>query len=201
MRLLFTVLVVVWMAPPAQAQWVVTPYLGGNVAGDVEFRRGGPGASLGYIGGRLGFELDLQRYQHFFKDSEIFPLDPAAPPNCTPAVSRGRPCTDINTDALGFMGNVVVPVRASGSSKWRPYATAGLGVIRAWTNEEHRNQDDFAFNVGGGVMYALSTRVGLRSDLRNFRALVDETKADGVYFKDYGFWRMSVGVTFRFPQR
>jgi hypothetical protein len=84
-RGILTVLLVAWTATPAYAQWVVTPYLGVNVAGDVEFRRGGPGASVGYLGSGLGFEF--QRYQHFFKDSEISPRDPAAPPNCTPSLS------------------------------------------------------------------------------------------------------------------
>ena len=29
------------------------------------------------------------------------------------------------------MGNVVAPIRSKGA-KWRPYGTAGLGVIHAW---------------------------------------------------------------------
>jgi opacity protein-like surface antigen len=193
--------VVAVTAAPAQAQWLVTPYLGGNVSGDVETVKGGPGVSVGYLGGQLGFELDFQRFQHFFKDSEVFPLDPAAPPNCTNAATETRaPCTDIDTDAIGFMGNVIVPVRIQGASKWRPYGTAGLGLIRAWTNEEGRDQNDLGFNAGGGVMYSLSARVGLRGDLRYFRALVDEKKRDGVLFEDYGFLRVTVGVTFRFQK-
>jgi Outer membrane protein beta-barrel domain len=144
-----------------------------------------------------GFELDFQRYQHFFKDSEVFPLDPAAPPNCT---GTAMPCIDLNTDAWGLMGNLVVPIRIKGAPKWRPYGTAGLGMIHAWVNERDRHQDDLGFNVGGGVMFSLSKRVGLRGDLRHFRALADEHKPDGVYFKDYGFWRATLGVTFGFPR-
>jgi opacity protein-like surface antigen len=101
---------------------------------------------------------------------------------------------------MGFMGNVVVPVRIQGATTWRPYVTAGLGLIRAWTNEEDRDQNNFGFNVGGGLMYLLGKRVGLRGDLRYFRALVDESKRDGVYFRDYAFLRVSVGVTFGFPR-
>ena len=187
----------VFGATAAQAQWVITPQLGMNIAGDVEHGKGGPGASVGYFGGRLGFELEFQRYQHFFKDSEIVPLDPAAPPNCTGAPG---PCKDINTDAMGFMGNVVVPIRIQGAPRWRPYGTAGLGLIRAWTNEPDRRQNDLGFNVGGGVMFSLSKRVGLRGDLRYSRALADENKPDGVYPKDYGFWRATLGVTFGFPR-
>ena len=193
---LLMVPMVAWMAGPAHAQWVIAPYLGGNIAGDVESGKGGPGVSLDYLGPRLGFEFDFQRYQHFFKDSEVHPLDPAAPPNCIPGIVG--PCADINTDAMSFMGNVVVPIGTA--LKWRPYGTAGLGLIHGWTNERtDRSQNDFAFNVGGGLTYSLSTHVGVRGDLRYFRAFADEDKPNGVLFTDYGFWRAALGLALRFP--
>ena len=194
--ILLAVTVVAWTAAPAHAQWLVTPNVAGNIAGDVEHGKGGPGVSVGYLGDRLGFEFDFQRYQHFFKDAEVFPLDPSAPPNCRPGV--GGPCTDINTDAIGFMGNAVLPVRIHGATKWHPFGSAGLGIMRAWTNEEDRAQNNLGFNVGGGVTYFLNTHVGLRGDLRYFRALVDENERDGVLVTDYGFLRVSMGVTFGF---
>jgi len=98
------------------------------------------------------------------------------------------------------MGNVVVPIRIRAASKWRPYAAAGLGVIRAWTNLENRAQNNLGFNVGGGMKYSLNTRVGLRGDVRYFRAMVDQNAPRGVVFKDYGFLRASFGVTFEFPR-
>src|SRR5262245_13087460 len=193
---LLAVMVVAWMAAPAHAQWLVTPTVALNVAGDVEHGKGGPGVSFGYLSDRLGFEFDVQRYQHFFKDSEVFPLNPSAPPNCRPGVSGA--CTDIDTDAIGFMGNVVLPIRILGATKWHPFGSAGLGMIRAWTNEEGRAQNNLAFNVGGGVTNSLNTRVGLRGDVRYFRALVNENARDGVLVTDYGWLRASVGVTFGF---
>ena len=195
---LLAVTVVAWTAAPATAlaQFLVTPYVAANVTGDVEHGKGGPGVSVGYLGDRLGFEFDLARYQHFFKDSEVFPLSPAAPPNCQPGASSA--CTDIDTDAIGFSGNVVLPIRIHAAAKWHPFGSAGLGVIRGWTNEEDRAQNNLAFNVGGGVTYLLNTRLGLRGDLRYFRALVDDNKPDGIRVTDYGFMRASVGVTFRF---
>src|SRR5262245_56674737 len=42
-----------------------------NLAGDAEFRRGGPGGSVGYFGSWLGFEFEVQRYHHFFKDTNV----------------------------------------------------------------------------------------------------------------------------------
>ena len=192
---LLAVAVIAWTAAPAHAQWLATPYVGGNVAGDVEHGKGGPGISAGFLGDRLGFEFDVERYQHFFKDSEVFPLDPTAR-NCQPGVSSA--CTDIDTDAIGFSGNVVLPIRIHAAAKWHPFGSAGLGVIRAWTNEEDRSQNNVAFNAGGGVTYLLKTRVGLRGDLRYFHAFVDENTPDGIRVTDYGFVRASVGVTFRF---
>jgi hypothetical protein len=194
MSTVLAVAVVAWTTAPAHAQWLLTPHLGVNLAGDVEFRRGGPGASVGHLGDRIGFELDFQRYQHFFKDSEVVPLDPAAP-NCVPGVV-GR-CIDINTDAMDLMGHVVVPLRTRGATHWLPYGTAGLGLIRAWTNEKDRHQTNLGLSVGGGAIYSLSGRVGLRGDLRYARGFVDPDKRAGVYLKDYGFWRVTLGVTLR----
>jgi hypothetical protein len=195
--ILLPVLVVAWTAAPVQAEWRVTPYRGMNVAGDVEFRRGGPGGSVGLVGDRLGFEVDFQRYQHFFKDADVAPLVP----NQCGAAPRGQSCLDLDTDATGFMGNMVAPIRGQGA-RWRPYGTAGLGVIHAWVEGSgfHTDQTNLAFNVGGGVVYAGKRRLGLRVDLRYFHALVDESKREGGSFEDYGFLRLTVGATFRFPR-
>ena len=108
-------------AAPASAEWAVTPYIGINLAGDAEFRRGGPGGSIGYFGDRLGVELDFMRYNHFFKDEKV----ELVPNNCRPSLPPGTQCIDLNTDATGFMGNLVVPFRGR-EAKWRFYATAGL---------------------------------------------------------------------------
>lgn len=191
--LIFTALMMTLSAFTAEAQWVVTPYLGVDVAGDVETGKGGPGGSFGYAGGRIGFEFDVMRHAHFFKDAEISPVDPAAPPNCT---GMAGPCSDIDTDAISFMGNIVVPLRMARPPKLRPYVLGGLGLIRAWTNEMDRQQNDFAFTAGGGVIYSLSQRFGMRGDLRYIRARVGDIKSSDVYAKDYGFWRAAIGVTF-----
>jgi outer membrane protein with beta-barrel domain len=195
-----TVLAVAAAAVPAEAEWVVTPSLGINLAGDAEFRRGGPGGSVGFFGDRLGFEFDIQRYHHFFKDENV----DLVPNNCGPGLVPGAPCIDLNTDAWGVMGNVVAPFRGGGA-KWRPYGTAGFGVVHAWVegpgDQYDVEQDDLALNVGGGVMYSLNGRVGLRGDLRYVHAFVDEDKREGGYFKDYGFLRATVGFTFSFRRR
>ena len=84
--------------------------------------------SGGYFGDRLGFEFDVQRYHHFFKDKNV----DLVPNNCVSGVTDPRASTSIPTP-WSFMGNVVAPIRSSGA-KWRPYGTAGLGVIHAWVD-------------------------------------------------------------------
>ena len=204
--------VIVFSATPAQAQWIATPYLGVNLAGDAEFRRGGPGGALGYLGNRLGFEFDVQRYHHFFRDKNV----DLVPNNCGVAGVSG-PCIDLNTDAWSVMGNIIAPIGAKGQ-RWRAYGTVGLGVIKPWiegggsgsfvgrdgstlpgasTDRIYASQTDVAINIGAGVIRALNNRVGLRADARYFHAFVDEADRSGAYFKDYGFLRATFGLTLR----
>ena len=71
-------------------------------------------------------------------------------PNNCGVGPAGEPCTDLNTDAMSFMGNVVVPIHSKGAKNWRPYVTAGLGVIHAWFDAPgdryDTDQTNLAFN-------------------------------------------------------
>lgn len=119
---------------------------------------------------------------------------------------------DLNTDAWIFMGNVLARIPAPETARWRPYATAGLGVIYAWIHEDgsfgsegggeeiDTSQTDLAFNAGGGVVYWLNRWLGLRGDLRYFHAFVRDDQHDGVYYEDYDFGRLALGVTFGVPR-
>lgn len=187
-------------ATPAHAQWVAAPYIDSQVMGDVETGRGGIGASVGYHPRRLiGFELDVEFHDHFFNDDDVAGLVP----------DHG---VDLNTSAMQLMGNVVAPycVSSPAAGMWCPYGAAGLGAIRAVFDanvfdpsvqgDYSTTQTNLAFNVGAGVMHRLTHLVGIRVDLRYFRALVDESAHSGGYFKDYDFLRVSVGVTFGMPR-
>lgn len=183
-------LVIAHTTAPAAAQPVGTLYLDTNVAGDVQTDRGGVGASIGYyFGGKLGIELDIERHDHFFRDEDIADLVPVG--------------IDLNSDAMLYMGNIVVPLHVQRAGIWRPYASAGAGAIRAifdsvGADQYDAKQTNLTIHAGAGVMHALTRHVGLRADAHYFRALVDES-AEGGYRKDYGFWRVSLGVTIGFP--
>jgi Outer membrane protein beta-barrel domain len=196
-RALLAVAFVAGTTATTQAQWIITPYAGINVAGDLETRRGGVGVSAGYFARWVGFEFDVERHGHFFEDAKIGNVST-------------YPMEHINTRATHIVANVVVPLEPRGATSWRPYGAAGFGLIRAdfiYVTGPARpdvHQNDFAFNAGGGVIKSLNSRVGLRGDLRYSRAFADQDKPlsagqigdmNGVY-RDYGFWQFTFGVTF-----
>jgi opacity protein-like surface antigen len=173
-------------APPPRLQG--TLYIANNVLGDVQSGRGGLGASIAYfVRPWIGVELDAERHDHFFRDEDVADLVPA----------QG---VDLNTDALLFFGHAMVPMRIPGAESWRPYGLAGAGLVRAvfdarGADQYDRDQLDVALSAGAGVMHALSRHVGLRAELRYAHAFADESTTAGGYFKNYGWWRASFGVT------
>ena len=56
-------------------------------------------------------------------------------------------------------------------------------------------QNDPTLTGGLGITHVVSHRIGLRVDARYVHALVDEDAHTGGYFKDYGFLRLSAGVS------
>jgi hypothetical protein len=187
-------LAVLW-SRAASAQPVASAYLHAN-GGDVEIRRGGFGVTVGYIGRLLGVELDADRHHHFYKDSELELI----PNPCVPGVIG--PCIDGDTDAWVLTANVVSRIPIWRHPKWRPYASAGAGLIYAWIHgarEYDSDQLNPTVNLGAGVTYWLRDWVGFRADLRYFHAFVDESALDGGYASDYDFGRLSLGVAFSWP--
>jgi hypothetical protein len=193
----WSLLLVIAVVEPAQAQLAATGYVDNNVAGDVQSGRLGLGVSAGYyLRGGIGFELDAELHGHFFRDEDVAQLQP--------------PGVDLDTNALIASFNTVLPYCVRGvAGTWCPYATAGLGVIRPTfegtattpgTESFSRTQTHFALNGGIGVTHALTRWVGFRVDARHFHALVDESATGAGYHEDYGYCRLSVGIMFGGPQ-
>ena len=186
----------------ADADWYVTPFVGGNLGGSANF--GGPndfedqverrvdvGASLGWMGaGIAGFEIDWGWSPNFFQNT-------TGPANFT--------FGDSNVTTL--MGNVVlgIPVGGQTGGGVRPYVVGGAGLLRSnisgGTFFNDLTSNDFGFDLGGGVHGYFNDHVGLRGDLRYFRLLQDNDPASNgldIGLANFNFWRASVGVTFRF---
>lgn len=186
------------MLAPATASaqsWFFSPYIGGNFGGSADFgdfpdnddaveRRMDFGATLGWAPSVVGFEIDLGYSPNFFEDT---------------AGDRNFEFGDNNVTTL--MGNVLLTAKGSG---FRPYASAGLGLIRSSVTSatglfNDLSTNDLGVNIGGGVNAQFTDMVGVRGDVRYFRALQDNV-ADNDFDLSLGsfdFWRGSVGLTFR----
>ena len=181
--------------PPPPPRFAVTPYVDNNVIGDVQSGRVGLGVSLAYYPWeQLGFELDAELHGHFFRDEDVASLQPAG--------------VDLDTQAALFSGSLVArhcwQSRAFGA--WCPHATAGAGVIHPWfdgvakmpgSTSFAKAQTDPALSAGIGLTHLFTPHLGLRFDARYFRALVNATSGNA-YTTDYGFLRLSAGVSIGF---
>lgn len=181
---------------PEPMRFQITPYLSNHVIGDVQSGRVGLGMSLAWLPWEhFGFELDGQLHGHFFRDEDVAGL-----------VGEG---VDLDTSAALLSASGVFRYCASDPAygTWCPYATAGVGAVHAWfkgiarmpgATSSEKTQTDPALTAGLGILHSFTRHVGLRFDARYFRALVDEGARDGGYFEDYGFLRLSAGVTVGF---
>ena len=187
------------MLAPATASaqsWYFSPFFGGNFGGSADFgdfpdnddaveRRMDFGASLGWNPKVVGFEIDFGYSPNFFEDT---------------AGDRNFEFGDSNVTTI--MANAIVGSQPG--SGFRPYASGGLGLIRANVSSgtglfNDLSTNDLGINIGGGVNAQINDMIGIRGDLRYFRSLQDN-EADNDFDLDFGsfdFWRGSVGLVFR----
>jgi opacity protein-like surface antigen len=186
----------------ASADWLFTPFVGGNFGGNANFgnfntvddeveRRVNMGASIGWMGkGIAGFEVDFGFAPNFFQDT-----------NGDADFAFG----DSNVTTL--MANLVVgaPFGGTTGKGFRPYGTAGVGMIRSRIDSgtslfNDLNTNDLGINVGAGVQGFFNDHVGMRGDVRYMRSLQDNNPTSDLDLglSNFDFWRATVGVTFRF---
>lgn len=186
---------------PAQAQaqsWFVSPFIGGNFGGNADFgdfpddddaveRRLDFGGTIGWNPGVVGFEVDLGYSPNFFEDT---------------AGDRNFEFGDNNVTTI--MGNLLLSAKPG--SGFRPYASAGLGLIRSNVASatglfDDLSTNDLGVNVGVGVNAAFNDMFAIRGDVRYFRSMQDaaeDNDIDDFNLGEFDFWRGTVGLTFRF---
>ena len=92
----------------------------------------------------------------------------------------------------------------------KPYFAFGAGNLNlnvtgissiAVPNPESISNNYFTFNAGGGVMGYFSDHLGVRGDLRYFRAFgikLEDLEDAGLSFDKFNFWRASFGLVVKF---
>lgn len=171
----------------AQADWLLTPFIGAAFGGDVTNRHLSYGASLAYMGqGAAGFEIDFSYSPDVLGDDEF---DLVADSNVTT-----------------LMANFIVGAPFGGTSGpgVRPYLSGGAGLLRTNVSDADDffsvDNSSFGVNAGAGIAGLIGDNVGIRGDVRYFRSLQDpeEDNEFDIDFGAFDFWRATVGVTFRF---
>ena len=193
-RLIVITAMALCLAPAtASAEWIFTPFIGASFAAgsdNTDFDTVLDGSKMTYGGtltwlggGVLGFEVDFGYAPEYFEgdDDEVDFVD--------------------SSNYTSLMGNVVL---STPRGAFRPYATAGVGMLKTTVDDIDDafdvDRNALGFNVGGGVMGWFTDRVGIRGDLRYFRQMTEQDDDDEVDFDvtAFRFWRGTVGVSFRF---
>jgi opacity protein-like surface antigen len=186
-RIILVLLFLVLIAPGAvYAQGFISPFIGYDFGGDsgcreitgCDDKKLNVGVAAGALGRVLGAELEFAYANDFFGD--------------IPGVS---------SSVLTLMGNVMLSPRFG---PVQPYGLVGLGLIKSHVEISaasllDSDNNDFGWDIGGGLIVFLGRHVGVRGDIRYFHAFqdieilglsLDQTKLD--------FGRAAAGVVFRF---
>jgi hypothetical protein len=194
-RILTIGLLLTLVAPrTAAADGLVVPFFGVNFGGDsgqelgdaADSSRFNWGASFAWMGaGVFGVEGDVGYSPDFFGKTDVG-----------------------GSSVLTMTGNLLIGVPFGGQSGFgvRPYAAAGVGVVRpegeGFPESEVLGEYRAAWDFGGGVMIFFADHVGVRGDVRYFRTFeaVDffEVDVDTEGAGKLDFTRGSVGLILRF---
>jgi opacity protein-like surface antigen len=157
--LFLTVLISVASAVPAHAQGFVSPFLGYNFGGDsgcveitnCEDKNLNWGVGVGALGPIFGGELEFAFIPDFFGESSTQ-----------------------SSSVFTLMGNFMLAPRFG---PVQPYGTVGLGLIKSHAEltlsglvQSDEDNNDFGWNVGGGMFIFFGDHFGIRGDIRYFHA-------------------------------
>ena len=170
-------------AATAHADTRLTPFAGVTFGDDAPATKFTTGLGITFMGRVAGFEVDFGYTPDFFDEETDFEI-----------VGDGN--------ITSLFGNIVI---GASSGRIQPYGVFGMGLLRSRVGDaedlfDDVTTNDFGISAGGGVIGMLSDRIGLRGDIRYFRALRDDEPDDDldVSVGSFGFWRATGGVTFRF---
>jgi opacity protein-like surface antigen len=184
--LFLAALILVGSARRADAQGFISPFIGYNFGGDAgcpqitdcEDKHANYGVAFGALGRLVGFEAEVAHTNEFLGAS-----------------------SNQSTNVLTFMGNFML---APKFGPIQPYGVGGIGLMRTTIESAGQNDDEnqVAWDVGGGLIGFFSSHVGVRGDVRHFHAfeVLDLSRFPNLPIREpkLEFDRFSVAVVFKF---
>jgi opacity protein-like surface antigen len=174
------------LAAPAHAQGFLSPLVGFDFGGDAscpsvsncEDKRLNAGVALGVMGPAFGFEEEFAYASDFFGNAP-----------------------GLSSSVLSIMSNGMFVPRVG---PIRPYLLAGVGLLKTHVDFTTSSlltstNNNFGWDVGGGLIVLVAPHVGVRGDIRYFHAFQD---LDLVLFTvkdpklDFGRASVALVVTF-----
>ncbi len=101
---------------------------------------------------------------------------------------------------LDLSAGVLVGPNIGTSRNVTPYLAAGVSSLRASINGvgtlPKATRNSFALNVGAGVLIDFASSLGLRGEVRYYRAFGDDGTANSLNadLSHFQFWRASIGL-------
>ena len=145
------------------------------------------GAAVGSMGGGIfGFEAEIAFSPDFYaKSDEVLFGD---------------------NSVTTMMGNALfgAPIGGQKGPGFRPYATAGFGLIRqrieGFSNLAEFSSNNFGYNLGGGAFIFLGKNFGFRGDFRYFHSLTSDEDSIIPALREgkFNYSRATVGLVFRY---
>jgi opacity protein-like surface antigen len=149
-------------APPARADGFISPYVGYNFGGDAgcphitgcEDKRLNAGVALGVLGGGFGFEEEFGYAKNFFGEAP-----------------------GLDSSVFTVMSNLMIAPKIG---PVQPYVLGGIGLMKTHVSLTPSSvlttdNNNAAWDVGGGLIVFFGEHVGLRGDVRYFHAFQDLT--------------------------
>ena len=183
---LLTLVIALASAREASAQGYISPLIGFDFGGDsgcpevtgCEDKHLNFGVALGTMNNVVGFEQEFAYADNFFGES------PGA-----------------SSSVLTVMSNfMIVP----NLGPVRPYALVGLGLVKTHieltpTSVLESDNNNFGWDIGGGLMIFFGDHFGIRGDIRYFHSFQDlEVLGFELDGEKLDFGRASAAVVFKF---
>jgi hypothetical protein len=171
-------------AAHAADNWFVSPLIGAQFGANAPRTSPGTGVSAGWWGSTWGAEIEASYAPEFFQSNGFI--------------------TDRRLTTVMGNGIVNIPWGRLGN-RFKPYASAGLGVLKPKLTEAGGllalDANKFGMNIGAGATSWTNPHVGFRGDIRYFRGLGNsavDTNGFGLDLSTFHYWRVSLGLVARF---
>lgn len=177
------------LARDAAAQGFINPFIGATLSSPSPkggHSKAGFGVALGGIGKIVGGETEIAYYPEV--------IDTTAN-----NLGKSRVITFSGNTLIGPMIGPVKVYAALGAGSLNLNVTSLSSVVIP--NPTNISSNYFTFNVGGGVMGFFSSHLGVRGDLRYYRAFgfkLEDLQTTGLALDRFDFWRAGFGLVAKF---